>query len=111
MGRLVLLCSVLALICATAPARAGEFWPCYDTQYWCTRDAIYHEFKLIARLEANPDIDDGIKGPAITASRAEIHRLRATIHEPPPRDWATIASPPRAWAAPCCYSRRRLYIR
>ena len=101
MGRLVLLCGVLALICAAAPARAGEFWPCYDTQYWCTRDAIYHEFKLIARLEAKPDIDDGIKGPAITGARAEIHRLRATIHEPPPRDWA----------APCCYTRRRLYIR
>ena len=111
MGRLVSLCSVLAFVCAAAPARAGELWPCYDTAYWCTRDAIYHEFKLIARLEANPDVDDGIKGPAITAARAAIHRLRSTLHEPPPRDWATIASPPRASEVPCCYARRPLYIR
>jgi hypothetical protein len=109
MVRLVLLCSVLAVIGA-APAYAGGPWPCYDTAYWCTRDAIYDQYKRIARLEANPDIDDGIKGPAITAARAEIHRLRATIHEPPPRDWATIASPPRAWTVPCCYARKPLYI-
>jgi hypothetical protein len=111
MVRLVSLCSVLVLAFAVAPARAGDFWACNDTDYWCTRDAIYHQFKLIARLEANPDIDDGVKGPVITAARAEIHRLRAGIHEPPPRDWATIASPQRAWATPCCYARRPIYIR
>jgi hypothetical protein len=116
MVRLVLLCSIAASLCAAAPARAGEFsrefsWPCFDTAYWCTRDAIYHQYKVIARLEANPDVDDGIKGPVITAARAEIHRLRATLHEPPPRDWATIASPPRAATVPCCYARRPLYIR
>jgi hypothetical protein len=111
MVRLVSLCGVLVLMLAAVPARAGDFWACSDTDYWCTRDAIYHQFKLIAHLEANPDIDDGVKGPAITAARAEIHRLRATIHEPPPRDWATIASPPRASATPCCYARRPLYFR
>ena len=111
MGRLVSLLSVLAFIGAAAPARAGQSWPCYDTPEWCARDAIYRQFKLIARLEANPDIDDGIKAPLITAARAEIDRLRTTITSPPPRDWATIASPPRAWATPCCYARRPLYIR
>jgi hypothetical protein len=111
MVRLVSLCGVLVLAFTAMPARAGDFWTCNDTDYWCTRDAIYRQFRLIARLEANPDIDEGVKGPAITTARAEIHRLRATIHEPPPRDWATIASPPRAWTVPCCYARRPLYIR
>jgi hypothetical protein len=111
MVRLVSLCGVLVLALAAVPARAGDFWACGDTDYWCTRDAIYRDYRLIARLEANPDIDDGVKGPAITAARAEIHRLRATIHAPPPRDWATIASPPRAATVPCCYARRPLYIR
>jgi hypothetical protein len=108
---LLALCGVVVFACAAAPARAGDFWSCNDTPYWCTRDAIYAQFKLIARLEANPDIDDAVKGPLITAARAEILRLRATIKEPPPQDWATIASPPRAWTTPCCYTRRPLYIR
>ena len=111
MVRLVWLCGVVLLALAAMPARAGDFWACSDTDYWCTRDAIYRQWKLIARLEANPDIDEGVKGPAIVAARAEINRLRATLHEPPPRDWATIASPQRAWALPCCYARRPLYIR
>jgi hypothetical protein len=111
MVRLVSLCGVLVLAFVTTPARAGDFWACNDADYWCTRDAIYHQYRLIARLEANPDIDEGVKGPVITAARAEIHRLRATIHEPPPRDWATIASPPRASTVPCCYARRPIYIR
>jgi hypothetical protein len=64
------------------------------------RHAIYENFNLIAHLEANPDIDDGDKGPDITAARAEIHRLHAIIG---PAEWR--------WPAPCCYSRRPLYIR
>ena len=79
--------------------------------YWCTRDAIYAQFKLIARLETDPDVDEGVKGPLITAARAEIHRLRATISEPPPRAWATIASPLPERPAPCCYARKPLYLR
>jgi len=109
MIRLVSLGGILAVVLAASPVRAGEPWPCYDTAYWCTRDAIYEQFKLIARLEADPDIDEGVKGPLIAAARAEIHRLRATITEPPPRDWATIASPRRP--TPCCYTRKRLSIR
>jgi hypothetical protein len=111
MVRLVSLCVVLAFASVAAPARAGDSWGCGDTVYWCTRDAIYEQFKLIARLEANPDIDEGVKGPLITAARAEIHRLRATISDPPPHAWATIASPLREGPAPCCYTRKSLYLR
>src|ERR1700682_5745424 len=113
MVRLVSLGVVLAFafVAAPAPARAGDVWRCSDAAYWCTRDAIYAQFKLIARLEADPDVDDAVKGPLITAARAEIHRLRATISEPPPRAWATIASPLPERPAPCCYKRKPLYLR
>src|SRR6204780_4910541 len=111
MVRQVWLGVVLAFAFAAAPARAGDFWGCSDTVYWCTRDAIYAQFKLIARLEANPDIDEGVKGPLITAARAEIHRLRSTISDPPPHAWATIASPLPQRPAPCCYTRKPLYLR
>jgi hypothetical protein len=111
MVRLVALCGVLVFGFVAMPARAGDFWACNDTAYWCTRDAIYERFKLIARLEANPDIDEAVKGPLITAARAEIHRLRASISEPPPHAWATIASPLPAWPVPCCYARKPLYLR
>jgi hypothetical protein len=113
MVRLVSLCLVLGLAFAAAPvpARAGDFWGCADTPYWCTRDAIYAQFKLIARLEADPDVDEAVKGPLITAARAEIHRLRATISEPPPHEWTTIGSPFHQALTPCCYTRKPLYLR
>ena len=113
MVRQVWLGVVLAFAFVAAPtaARAGEFWSCSDTPYWCTRDAIYAQFKLIARLEADPDVDEGVKGPLITAARAEIHRLRSTIDLPPPHAWATIGSPLREGQTPCCYTRKSLYLR
>jgi hypothetical protein len=111
MVRQVWLGVVLAFAFAAAPARAGDSWGCSDTAYWCTRDAIYAQFKLIARPEADPDVDEGVKGPLITAARAEIHRLRATISDPPPRAWATIESPLPERPAPCCYARKPLYLR
>jgi hypothetical protein len=111
MVRLVSLCLVLGFAFAAAPARAGDFWGCSDTPYWCTRDAIYVQFRRIARLEADPDVDEGVKGPLITAARAEIHRLRATLSEPPPHAWATIGTPLLARPASCCYTRKRLYLR
>ena len=111
MVRQVWLGVVLAFAFAAAPAGAGDSWGCTDTVYWCTRDAIYVQFKLIARLEADPDVDEGVKGPLITAARAEIHRLRATISEPPPYAWATIGTPLREGRAPCCYTRKSLYLR
>ena len=114
MVRLVSLGVALAFAFAAAPspARAGDLWGCTDTPYWCTRDAIYERFKLIARLEANPDVAEGVKGPLIAAARAEIHRLRATISDPPPHAWATIGTPLRAWReTPCCYTRKPVYLR
>jgi len=42
----------------------------------CIRDAIYADTKLIAHLEANPDIDEAFKGPIVLAARADVHRLR-----------------------------------
>lgn len=92
--------AIVALAGIAAPATAGEFRQSYDQCYRCTRDAIYELVNDIALAEANPDVDDGIKGPQITADRAEIHRSRATL-----------GPPLRRYATPCCYSRRPLYIR
>jgi hypothetical protein len=111
MVRLVSLCLVLGFAFAAAPARAGDLWGCGDTPYWCTRDAIYAQFRRIARLEADPDVDEGVKGPLITAARAEIHRLRATLSEPPPHAWATIGTPLREGPWTCCYTRKPLHLR
>lgn len=104
MRRVVLLCGFLTLIFAPAPVSAGDFFGFYsapDPQcYWCIRDAIYHDVKLIAHLEANPDIDDAVKGPQIVAARADIHRLRRLLG---PEQEVRIE--------PCCYSRTPLHIR
>jgi hypothetical protein len=100
-GRLICLLGA-ALIAATValPARAGGVWGPADVCEPCTRDAIYALFNRIAFLEARPDIDDAVKGPEITAARAEIRRLRAMLG-PPRWDWPT----------PCCYSRKPLVLR
>jgi hypothetical protein len=104
MGRFVVLCGFLALVCAAAPAKAGGFFGFFGSSdpecYWCIRDAIYQDVKLINHLEANPDIDDAVKGPQIVAARADIQRLRRLLG--PVQDVA---------AEPCCYSRRPLRIR
>jgi len=83
-----------------SPVAAGETAPTGALCYWCIRDAIYADVSLIARLEANPDIDESVKEPQIVAARADIHRLRALLG-------------PLARQAPelCCYSRPRLYVR
>jgi hypothetical protein len=98
--RIMALCGVAAAVFAAAPARAGDFWSPDKQRYWHIRHDIYERVELIAHLEANPDIDDAIKGPAISAARAEVHGLRSVI-----------GRPPRKWATPCCYTRRPLYIR
>jgi hypothetical protein len=100
MHRILSLCGLLALLCAAAPARAGDFWYPDEQCYWCIRDAIYHNAKLISHLEANPDIDDAVMGPQILAARAEIHRLRVLLG--PVQD---------AGPEPCCYARPPLHIR
>jgi hypothetical protein len=98
--RLLALGALLALTGITSPAKADDSGSCGDTAYWCSRDAIYHRTKLIALLEANPDVDEAIKGPQVTAARAEIHALRATLGPP---QWN--------WPTPCCYSRKPIHIR
>jgi len=45
----------------------------------CIRDDIYADTKLIAHLEANPDIDEAFKGPIVLAARADVHRLRCPL--------------------------------
>src|SRR6516162_6576946 len=70
--------------------------PCY----WCIRDAIYVDTKLIAHLEANPDVDEVDKAPWILGARADVHRLRRILG---PVETVSLA--------PCCYSRKRLYVR
>jgi len=100
MNRLLLLCFVFAVATMIQPARAGDFAQDGILCYWCVRDAIYANTKLIAHLEANPDVDEAAKAPVIFAAHAEIHHLRRLIG--PIGDTG---------AFPCCYSRRPLYIR
>jgi hypothetical protein len=91
---------LVASLGAVVPAAAGDYGQIENGCYQCVRDAIYADIKLIDRLEANPDVDDGIKGPQIVAARADIHRLRRILG--PFEDQGT---------APCCYTRPSLYIR
>ncbi len=67
---------------------------------WCIRDATYADTKLIAHLEANPDVDDADKAPWILGARADVHRLRRIL-----------GPVETVYAAPCCYWRKRMYVR
>ena len=104
MRRMLILGSLFVVLCAAMPARAGDFFGFFsdpDPQcYWCIRDAIYADVKLIDHLEANPDVDDAVKDPQIAAARADIHRLRVLL-----------GPLQQVGPEPCCYSRRPLYIR
>jgi hypothetical protein len=100
MKRILGLGGVLAFLCMASPVVAGDLAPVDESCYWCIRDAIFSDVALINHLEANPDIDDGIRGPQILTARAEIHRLRALLG--PLNDEG---------AEPCCYSRKALYVR
>ena len=95
------------------PAQAAELWrgahsrhvvyappPLEPACFWCVRDAIYADTKRIAHLEANPDVDEMDKAPWILGGRAEIHYLRRLLGPV-----ETVS------AAPCCYWRKRLYVR
>ena len=113
----ILLLSVFASLSVVAPAQAADLWrpaharpiiylppvvygPAEPPCYWCIRDAINVDTKLIAHLEANPDVDEVDKAPWVLGARADIHRLRRILG---PVETVSIA--------PCCYSRRRLYVR
>jgi hypothetical protein len=61
---------------------------------------LSHIGNRIAYLEADPDADDGYKGPIINHLHAKRLRLRAHIGARWPH-----------WPTPCCYSRRPIYIR
>jgi hypothetical protein len=99
--RLILSLAVaVALVGTLASARAGEFREPDPTCYWCIRDAIYDRVRVIDHLEADPDIDDGAKGPVITAAREDIHRFRQMLG--PLQQGGT---------EPCCYARVPLHIR
>ncbi len=98
--RLLGMGGVFALACVASPVRAGDIAPVDPSCYWCIRDAIYADVALIDHLEANPDVDEAVKGPQIVAARADIHRLRALLGP------LGIEGP-----EPCCYSRKALVIR
>jgi len=100
MNRLLVLGSLLVCCGIASPVAAGDDRQIDQSCYWCIRDAIYADVSLIDRLEANPDVDEGIKGPQIVAARADIHRLRALLGP------IEQVSP-----EPCCYTRRPLHIR
>jgi hypothetical protein len=81
-------------------AAAQDFGQGAAPCYFCIRDAIYADVKLINHEEANPDIDEGQKGPDIVAARADIHRLRKML-----------GPLVQSGTEPCCYSRPPLFIR
>ena len=99
MRRIVLLSGILAVAGIASPALAGcDDYP--EKCWWRAHHEIYHMENFIARLEANPRIDDADKGPAIADTHDRILHVRAAIG---PR-WPH-------WPSPCCYSRRPIYIR
>ena len=113
----VALAAFLMPAATTTPAHAADLWrgaharpiayappvvygPAEPLCYWCIRDAIYVDTKRIAHLEANPDVDEMDKAPWILGARADIHYLRRMLG---PVETVSVA--------PCCYWRKRLYVR
>jgi hypothetical protein len=101
--RIASFCGILGLVfgmvALATPASAG----CPDHSgrcWWQAHHLIYHMEDRIAFLEANPDVDDGYKGPVIDQLHRKVRRIRAVIG---PR-WPH-------WPSPCCYSRRPIHIR
>jgi hypothetical protein len=100
MNRILLFSGLLALAGMTLPAAAQDAGQSAPPCYWCIADALYENVKLIAHEEANPDLDEGVKGPDIVAARADIHRLR--------RELGPLV---QSGTEPCCYGRKPIYIR
>ena len=99
MRRVVYLCGMAWLGAMASPAMAGcgaDAAPCWGDAH----RAIYHMQNHIAFMEADPDADDGYKGPVIDRLHRKVLHIRAVIG---PR-WPH-------WPTPCCYSRRPIYIR
>ena len=100
-GPIAFALTVLLLVVVATPSMAYDWLRRPHSYEW--RDvhrAINELNKRIAFLEANPDIDEGYKGPIIRQLRADINRLRSTLA---PADWE--------WATPCCYGRPPIHIR
>ena len=98
-GRVLCLCGIAWIVLMVSPAMAG----CDLASEHCWARAhrvIYHMQNRIAFLEADPNADDGYKGPVIDRLHRKVLRIRAYIG---PR-WPH-------WPTPCCYSRRPIYIR
>ena len=90
---------IMALPMMTSPAMAG--CAAHADRCWGrAHRVIYRMENRIAFLEANPNADDGYKGPIIEVLHRKILHIRAAIG---PR-WPV-------WPTPCCYSRRPIYIR
>lgn len=117
LGLLALSLTAMSLTALATPAQAADLWrgvharpivyappvvygPAEPLCYWCIRDAIYVDTKLIAHLEANPDVNEVDKAPWVLGARADVHRLRRILGPV-----ETVS------AAPCCYWRKRLYVR
>ncbi len=97
--RIALVCGFLGVIGAASPAMAG----CAQLSEQCWAHAHHHITRMenrIAYLEADPNADDGYKGPIIDHLRRKVLRVRAVIG---PR-WPH-------WPSPCCYSRKPIHIR
>ncbi len=60
------LCYAAFSHCSAPPRRRGRANSGNPDEqcYWCIRDAIYADVKLINHLEANPDVDEAREGPA-----------------------------------------------
>src|SRR5262249_15561340 len=97
--RIVALLGVLGLFAMASPARAGCDEPS-DHCWWHKHHRITHMENHIAALEADPNADDGYKGPIIDHLRRKVMRTRAVIGARWPH-----------WPSPCCYSRKPIHIR
>jgi len=101
MGRIALVSTALLLAGSVVPALAADDWVVFDTSpWWAIRHAIYETGNRVAFLQADPEIDDGYKGPIITWAQREIRKLHATL---PAAHWQH--------ESPCCYARRPIHIR
>ena len=98
--RSVLALTALTLVCAVSPALADGWFERHGDRWYAIHRDIYELENRIARLEADPRMDDGYRAPIIEAARREIRRLQATIA---PAYWR--------WTDPCCYGRRPIHIR
>jgi hypothetical protein len=103
-GRHVVFAWCALLVAAgVSPAMGQDYWYGYwhQSPRWRVVDgAIYQLNNRIAFLEADPDIDDGYKGPIISGVRRDIRRLNGTLRA---ARWE--------WPTPCCYGRRPIHIR